>query len=78
MLHNSTSLKVIDTLSGRPLLAMRFLTVLAVLDFLENSTPTCTACGNCFDRASIHSISLGTGAWQVRFPHDCKPQLAAN
>ena len=75
MLHDSTSMRVIDTNSGLPLLGMRFFTVLAALDYLEHSTPKCTACGNRFDSASIHSISRCAGAWQVRFPHDCKPDL---
>jgi len=78
MLHESTSLRVIDTNNGVPLFAMRFFTVLAALDYLEKSTPKCTACGSSFDRASIHSISSQAGAWQVRFPHDCKPQLAVS
>jgi hypothetical protein len=79
MFHEATSLRVIDANSGLPLFAMRFFTVLAALDYLEHSTPTCTACGNSFHRASIHSISSnGNGGWQVRFPHDCKPNLAAN
>ena len=76
MLHDSTSLRVIDLNSGLPLMAMRFFTVLAALDYLERSSPKCTACGSSFHKASIHSISSCNGAWQVRFPHDCKPQSA--
>ena len=76
MLHDATSLRVIDTNNGVPLFAMRFLTVLAALDYLEHSSPKCAACGSNFDRASIHSITNRAGAWQVKFPHDCKPEVA--
>ena len=78
MFHESTSLRVIDANNGVPLFAMRFFTVLAALNYLEHSTPQCTVCGSRFDRASIHSISNRAGAWQVRFPHDCKPQSPVN
>ena len=78
MFHESTSLRVIDANNGVPLFAMRFFTVLAALNYLEHSTPQCSVCGNCFDRASIHSISNRAGAWQVRFPHDCKPTPTAS
>ena len=74
MLYDSASLRVIDALNGVPLFAMRFLTVVAALDYLEHSAPKCADCGSRVESASIHSVGNGKGPWQVRFPHDCNAQ----
>jgi hypothetical protein len=72
MLHESSALRVVDTVSGLPVYGMRFFDVLAALDYIENADPVCATCGLHFTRASIHSITSSGGGWMLKFPHDCK------
>ena len=78
MIRQSSTSRVIDSVTGQSLSTMTFANVLSVLDRIEHAEPVCTRCGTPCGSAAIHPVATKGGGWELQFPHECREQEIPN